>query len=164
MRRSSFKCRRLEDRNGRSHSTKNDKAIVDHTYMIRSPSVIKRNLKSALDILHCTKKKLKVHQQKSRRLKVQMKSFEKVLSTLKEKELLSETACSNLKSSFSSSALSEIMTRLGLGNVNRTSYSAELRSFALSLQFYSKKAYEFVRQSFNKCLPHSKTLANCQLV
>ena len=30
----------------------------------------------------------------------------------------------------------------------------------LSLQFYSKKAYDFVRESFNKCLPHSKTLAN----
>ena len=122
-----------EDKNGRSQFTKkDDKAMVDHTYMIRSPSIIKRNLKSALDVLHCTKKKLKVHQQKSRRLKEKMKSFEKVMSTLKEKELLSETACSNLKSSFSSSALSAIMTRLRCkeGKLTRT-YSPELRSFAL---------------------------------
>ena len=32
-------------------------------------------------------------------------------------------------------------------------YSPELRSFALTLQFYSAKAFEFVRQTFNLALP-----------
>lgn len=30
----------------------------------------------------------------------------------------------------------------------------ELRSFALTLHFYSPTAYDYVRKSFNKCLPH----------
>jgi len=34
----------------------------------------------------------------------------------------------------------------------------ELRSFALSLHFYSPTAYKYVRQTFNKCLPHPSTL------
>jgi len=34
----------------------------------------------------------------------------------------------------------------------------ELRSFALSLHFYSPAAYKYVRQTFNKCLPHPSTL------
>ena len=33
-------------------------------------------------------------------------------------------------------------------------YSPELKSFALSLQFYSSKVYEFVRKTFNLALPH----------
>lgn len=38
-------------------------------------------------------------------------------------------------------------------------YCPELRSFALTLHFYSPKAYEFVREKFNKSLPHSKTIS-----
>ncbi len=33
-------------------------------------------------------------------------------------------------------------------------YSPELKSFALTLQFYSSKAYEFVRKTFDLALPH----------
>lgn len=34
-----------------------------------------------------------------------------------------------------------------------------LRTFALTLHFYSPKAYEFVRNTFNSCLPHPRTLS-----
>ena len=37
-------------------------------------------------------------------------------------------------------------------------YSPELRSFALTLQFYSSKAYKFVRLKFNKALPHQSQI------
>lgn len=37
-------------------------------------------------------------------------------------------------------------------------YSLKLRRFALTLHFYSPKAYEFVRNEFNTVLPHSRTL------
>jgi len=36
--------------------------------------------------------------------------------------------------------------------------SPELRTFALTLNFYSAVAYKYVRQVFNKCLPHPSTL------
>ncbi|GLV43869.1 hypothetical protein CBL_11551 [Carabus blaptoides fortunei] len=37
-------------------------------------------------------------------------------------------------------------------------YEAEIRSFALTLHYYSPAAYEYVRQKFDSNLPHPKTL------
>jgi len=37
-------------------------------------------------------------------------------------------------------------------------YSPAIRSFTLTLQFYSAKAYSFVRKTFNKLLPHPAIL------
>lgn len=37
-------------------------------------------------------------------------------------------------------------------------YSPELRSFALTLHYYSPKAYKYVRSTFNSSLPHPQTL------
>ncbi|CAG4957683.1 unnamed protein product [Colias eurytheme] len=34
-----------------------------------------------------------------------------------------------------------------------------MKIFCLTLNFYSLKAYEYVRQTFRTCLPHSKTLS-----
>lgn len=34
----------------------------------------------------------------------------------------------------------------------------ELRSFAVILNFYSLTAYNYVRKTFNKCLPHPSTI------
>lgn len=39
-------------------------------------------------------------------------------------------------------------------------YPPELRQFALTLNFYPKKAYEYVRQKFSNVLPHIRTLAS----
>ncbi|GBL73773.1 hypothetical protein AVEN_230749-1 [Araneus ventricosus] len=39
------------------------------------------------------------------------------------------------------------------------SYSAEFRSFALTLNFYSPRVYEYVRSTFGLALPHHKTLS-----
>lgn len=37
-------------------------------------------------------------------------------------------------------------------------YSPELRAFALTLHFYSPRAYNYVRQTFSTCLPHPRTI------
>ena len=44
------------------------------------------------------------------------------------------------------------------GGVYKVSYSPELRSFALTLHFYSPMAYRYVRKMFDTCLPHPRTL------
>ena len=48
------------------------------------------------------------------------------------------------------------MKRIALGKKSNKGYkySEELRSFAITLQFYSSKAYDFVRQTLNVALPH----------
>lgn len=38
-------------------------------------------------------------------------------------------------------------------------FSPQLRAFALTLHFYSAKAYNYVRDTFNKSLPHPRTLS-----
>lgn len=37
-------------------------------------------------------------------------------------------------------------------------YSEDIRKFALTLRFYSPRAYEYIREKFNRCLPHSVTI------
>ena len=39
-----------------------------------------------------------------------------------------------------------------------STYSPELRSFALTLHFYSPHAYRYIRKAFNTCLPHPRTV------
>lgn len=39
-------------------------------------------------------------------------------------------------------------------------YPEEIKSFAVNLNFYSPKAYEFVRCSFNNLLPHWRTISD----
>ena len=66
------------------------------------------------------------------------------------------------RSTFSGVSL-EIMTRMLKQNSTKPShcdYPDELKSFALTVSFYSSKAYNYVRQTFNLALPHPSTL--CQ--
>lgn len=41
---------------------------------------------------------------------------------------------------------------------SRLKYSKTVRQFALTIDFYSPKAYRYVREKFNRCLPHPSTL------
>lgn len=43
-------------------------------------------------------------------------------------------------------------------NKSTEPYNDDIRSFALTLHFYSAKAYDFVRSSFSQALPHPSTL------
>lgn len=45
------------------------------------------------------------------------------------------------------------------GKTVKRKHSNELRKFALTLNFYSPKAYEFLRTEFNCVLPHTRTLS-----
>lgn len=52
----------------------------------------------------------------------------------------------------------EIFERMLKGPATQK-YSPVLRTFALTLSFYSPKAYNFVRSTFNKSLPHLDTIS-----
>ncbi|KYN03296.1 THAP domain-containing protein 9 [Cyphomyrmex costatus] len=53
--------------------------------------------------------------------------------------------------------LKRIILKCNNNKVNKQ-YSPELRSFALTLHYYSPKAYDYVRKKFDCILPHPKTL------
>ena len=100
------------------------------------------------------KRKLKTSQQRSRRLKKKVFSLKEVVHELRKKDLIS-TDCEHM--------LNQTFTGLPLAITKRMvskkksqkgcAYSPELKSFALTLQFYSAKAYSFVRKTFNLALP-----------
>ena len=48
----------------------------------------------------------------------------------------------------------ELFKRMSTNSGKGCKYSPQLKSFALTLQFYSAKAYDFVRKTFNLALPH----------
>ena len=89
------------------------------------------------------KKKLKVVQQKNRRLSSKMETMKNVINQLSKKALISSSCEEYLQQRFSNLPLEIFKRHIGKSGKG-VSYSPELKSFALTLQFYSSKTYEFV--------------------
>ncbi|CAB3979235.1 DNA transposase THAP9 [Paramuricea clavata] len=114
----------------------------------------KKKLKNANQKVTKLQKKLKVSQQKSRRLKTKViNSLKAITKQLQEKNLITLTCEEMLEHNFSGVPVA-LLKRMNLRSGKGSKYSPELKSFALTLQFYSSKAYEFVRETFNLALPH----------
>ena len=101
------------------------------------------------------KTKLKLQQQSSRRLKNRAKLLKNVIKTLKREDLISSNCKAMWKQHFEGLPLA-LFTRKT--STLKKKYSKELKSFALTLQFYSSKAYGYVRKMFNFVLPHPSTI------
>jgi hypothetical protein len=133
----------------------------DHSYAVPSKCILKRQRDCLQNEVTTLQKKLKLSQQKARRLQVKCESLEDVLSSLKEKNLVTQSAFEILKES-SDKIPSQVIQRLFNNKLNpgvkRKLYSNELRTFAVTLNFYSAKAYSYVRQHFDLCLPHESTI------
>ena len=78
-----------------------------------------------------------------------------MVSEVKEKNLIHNDCATLLETTFSG-VPKELMKRLVMQKKKKNlgAYPPELRSFALTLKFYSTKAYSYVRKSFNLGLPH----------
>ena len=139
--------------------------LFDHGYCIEaSPRKLRRNSQELQDELESCKKKLKLTQQSSRRLTRKVKSLEEVIVSLQENNLISVNCVSVLEKCMSGAALQLALRQLAkhkLIDFSDAKYPPELRAFALTLIFYSAKAYNFVRETFDLCLPHAKTLTKC---
>lgn len=138
-----------------------DVSAVDHTYVVsESPRSVKRKMDSIIKQAESVKKKLKYSNAKVRRLKQKVKSLADVVSNLKDKNMISANCEAMLNNTFSGVPL-EIMKRLvnhKSSRPSRESYPEELKSFALTLSFYSAKAYNYVRKTFQLALPHPSTI------
>lgn len=88
-----------------------------------------------------------------------MLSLSAVLKELKDKYLLDESGMSVLENIPGIRAdLLQRQTAKASGQAVPRSYKPELRSFALTLHFYSPRAYNYVSRCFNTCLPQPRTL------
>ncbi|CAK1586692.1 unnamed protein product [Parnassius mnemosyne] len=101
------------------------------------------------------KKKIAVLRSKSWRLQKKNANLSSVIEVLKAESLINQETADALASI--DPINKDILKRVaGISSCKK--YSPVLRKFALTLHFISPRAYDFVRKSFNTCLPHPQTL------
>ena len=132
----------------------NDGALADHTYCLKSRR-LRNQVYGLVDKVDGMKKKLKSSQTKTRRRNRKVSTLASVVSELKEKSLINSDCAALLETTFSG-VPRELMKRLvsQKKKKNPGAYPLELRSFAMTLKFYSAKAYNYVWKSFDLGLPH----------
>ena len=133
-------------------------ATNDHSYAVSdSPRKLKRRLDSAIGKLHLVKTSIRTQQQKRRRLHKRVVHLNNIIDDLKTNNLVSSSCADVLEASFSG-VPQQIMKRILAGRrpCKGKAYHEELKAFAFTLHFYSSKAYDFVRQTFDLALPHPR--------
>jgi len=123
---------------------------------VESPRKLKKKLNDTINQLETSKKRLKLEQQKSRRLKQKVSSLNSVINSLQKEHLISSNCAEILDSTFSGVS-KEVFARM-LGGKSRSEYPEELQAFAMTLQFYSSRAYDCVRENFDLALPSPRTI------
>ena len=131
----------------------------DHSYSVKeSPRKLKRKLDETTDLLIDTKRKLKVQRQKVVRQRKKVEHLQTVIDSLQDENMISTNCAEVLQATFSV-VPNELMQRMLNGTNNKgKAYCDELNAFAMTLQFYSTKAYNFVRETFNLALPHPRCI------
>ena len=124
-----------------------------HSEDKESPTKLKQELRKTKQDVTNLKKKLKVSKQKSKRLKQKVDSLNLVVKQLKDKNMIS-SSCEQMLEKVISGVPLDMFKRITSNSGKGCKYSPRIKSFAMTLQFYSSKAYEFVRKTFKLSLPH----------
>ena len=135
------------------------KVYFDHDYCIKdSPRKIKRESTKVNEknqkVISSLRKRLRTAQRKYQRYKCEIIRLKDLVQHLKKSGLITSSSEYILKKSLSGIPLA-LMNRVisTKKNGKGRKYSDELTAFALTLQFYSSKAYDYVRKVFNLALP-----------
>jgi len=93
------------------------------------------------------KSKVKILQQKVRRLKTKIKTLNDVLGELKNKRLIENDPCDLIENEFEGIQLEILKNELANKKRKPTGcrYNDDIKKFALTLHYYSPKAYKFCR-------------------
>ncbi|KAG5890170.1 hypothetical protein JTB14_014337 [Gonioctena quinquepunctata] len=130
-----------------------------------SPKDVLLKLQKTKEMKKAALQKLKICKRRVCRLTKKNSSIKQIVHDLKKKKLLSEDALTVLEESYSGMPLS--LMRRAIENMKngkrgkkqgRSKIPEEIRSFAMTLQFYSSKAYAYVRNTFNLALPAPPTI------
>ena len=138
-----------------------DDAQTESTSTADTPRkrALKRKLRTVETKVSSYRKRIKVLLQTRRRLQRKNASLQEVINEIKRKDIMSSESLTVLENS--ACGVSDLLKRRAAkqsGGVYNVSYSPELRSFALTLHFYSPMAYRYVQKMFDICLPHPRTL------
>ena len=103
---------------------------------------------------------MKILQQSKRRLIKKNSNLNDVISEPKRKSFVSDESLGILENC--ATGVADLLKRqIAKHNEHpvQKEYSPALRSFALTLHFYSPNAYRYMRKVFDTCLPHPRTIA-----
>ena len=126
---------------------------MDHTYQIESAECLKRKLDETEEKLKSYQSKVYIATRKAKRLKSNVNCLQETLKLSFSKFQINDSKQEQILS-----AASKIAVNLLDKSQSKKNYDSTIRRFALTLHFYSPKAYKFVRQTFGDNLPHEKTL------
>ncbi|CAG0904015.1 unnamed protein product [Darwinula stevensoni] len=141
----------------RTFSQEQHDPLLDHNYHIYvSPRKLKRKLDEVTSALVESKRLVKVSGQKLSRLQQKSKPLKDVIDHLRDEQRLRGDILDILESNFSGCTLKLLKRQMGN---RKDTYSPTLRAFALTLNLYSREAYEYVRKTFGLSLPHTRTLS-----
>ncbi|TGZ52334.1 THAP domain-containing protein, partial [Temnothorax longispinosus] len=105
-------------------------------------------------------KKIRGLQQTVRRRDKQVVTLKCILDTLRKKGILEAEQSEMLLNLGGSNELFKRLCKKQKNERVPRQYNPQLRVFALTLHYYSPRAYEYVRRHFNLCLPHTKTISS----
>nr|XP_012219221.1 PREDICTED: uncharacterized protein LOC105670330 [Linepithema humile] len=125
-----------------------------------------RSLRRKLDFSHAQKimmeKTARYTMKKFRRLMITVSQLKNLLKSMKEEMIARPEVVDHLEQVFGGSPLQLykrcVQVNAAGGKRVTKKYSTTLRAFALTLHFYSPRAYAFVREEFGLNLPHPSTL------
>ena len=120
-------------------TSSSEKNVHDHPYCVKSPRRVRSQVDDLIDKVENLQKRLKTSQKKTNRRDKKVSMLTAVVSELREKNLINSDCVTLLESTFSG-VPKELMKRLVTQKKNLGAYPPELRSFALTLKFYSTKA------------------------
>lgn len=118
-----------------------------------------RKLSITQDTIKKQNKKIKRLTEQNRRRVQKIHTLLTIIECLKKNTLVSDEQAESLKTlNVTTKELNSRQLKNAAGTISTSKYSPVLRSFALTLYYYSSKAYSYVRKVFNLCLPHPHTI------
>lgn len=130
-----------------------------------SSSPKRRRLQEKIKTLKCDiknrTKKIKTLNQKVRRKSKRITTLKNMIQVLSSKGYIDDDHTDKIKSLIGPQF--DILERQLLKAQNQPrpkEYSSKIRQFAMNLNFYSPKAYTYVRETFDSCLPHPRTISS----
>lgn len=135
---------------------------LDSIFNTPSKSQLRKDSRKHKLLRVATKLKLRTLQQKIRRLRKRNTSLQNILKNVKDRNLINCDTHNLLNEN--NRIATELFHNLYLrsSGKKKIKYSSAIRKFCLTLKFYSPKGYEYIRKTFNCCLPHPKTLAKSE--
>ena len=125
-------------------------------------TALKQKLCYAEGQLRSCRKRIKVLMQSKRRLQKRNADLKAVIDDMRKNDIISSESLSVLQNA--AGGVNDLIKRRAakqLGTPCQVPYSPELRTFALTLHFYSPHAYQYVRKMFDTCMPHPRTITKC---